>query len=182
MKRLNLGCDRDYREGWINLDCHRNLKADVIHDLNKFPWPFKDNEFDFVLACHVLEHLYDIPKVMKEIHRITKKYGIIEIYVPYFNSFNAFRDCTHVRFFTWDTLSPFCGFVSSREAKSVGYLPSLFSYKKRELCWAFSSKKLGKIICSIMNSIINLNPEFMERRFPWLITSEALHVILKVNK
>ena len=63
-KKLNLGCGNDYKEGWVNLEntdgyIDRKYKADVFHDLNKYPYPFKSNEFDLILASHLVEHLED---------------------------------------------------------------------------------------------------------------------------
>jgi len=55
MKKLNLGCGEDYKEGYINLDILDNEFVDVIHDLNKFPYPFKDDEFGEIYIHHVLE-------------------------------------------------------------------------------------------------------------------------------
>ena len=46
MKKLNFGCGKDIREGWVNLDCVALPGIDAIHDLNKFPLPFEDNSFD----------------------------------------------------------------------------------------------------------------------------------------
>ena len=40
--------------------------------------PFKDNEFDFVIASHVLEHVEDFKFFIKELERVSKK-GYIEL-------------------------------------------------------------------------------------------------------
>jgi SAM-dependent methyltransferase len=40
--------------------------------------PFKDNEFDFVVASHVMEHVEDIDFFIKELERVSKK-GYIEL-------------------------------------------------------------------------------------------------------
>jgi ubiquinone/menaquinone biosynthesis C-methylase UbiE len=40
--------------------------------------PFKDKEFDFVIASHVMEHVEDINFFIKELERVTKK-GYIEL-------------------------------------------------------------------------------------------------------
>jgi ubiquinone/menaquinone biosynthesis C-methylase UbiE len=184
LKKLNLGCDFDYKEGWTNLDFHKNLKCDVVHDMNKFPYPFKDGEFDYVLAKHVIEHLDNIPKVMNELWRITKSRGIIEIHVPYYKSFNAFRDVTHRQFFTWDSFSSFTSKNSSKEGR-VGYIPNLFEYADRKLFWGTTQKALFRPVCTLMNSIVNANPEFVERRMPFffeIINPEALMVKLRVRK
>jgi ubiquinone/menaquinone biosynthesis C-methylase UbiE len=40
--------------------------------------PFKDKEFDFVIASHVIEHVEDIDFFIKELERVSKK-GYIEL-------------------------------------------------------------------------------------------------------
>ena len=40
--------------------------------------PFKDNEFDFVVASHVMEHVEDIVFFIKELERVSKK-GYVEL-------------------------------------------------------------------------------------------------------
>jgi len=40
--------------------------------------PFKDKEFDFVVASHVMEHVHDIDFFIKELERVSKK-GYIEL-------------------------------------------------------------------------------------------------------
>jgi len=44
-KKLHLGCGKIIKEGYVNLDIQKLPGVDVIHDLNKFPYPFKDNSF-----------------------------------------------------------------------------------------------------------------------------------------
>ena len=45
-------------------------------DRNKLP--FKDNEFDFVIASHVIEHVKDVNIFIKELSRVSSK-GYIEL-------------------------------------------------------------------------------------------------------
>lgn len=100
MKVLDLGCGKNKTPGAIGMDFSPNSDADVIHDLNKFPYPFESNTFDEVICRQVLEHLDDVFKVLEEIHRVTKPGGIIRIWVPHFSSSDAFSDPTHKHFFS----------------------------------------------------------------------------------
>ena len=95
MKRLNVGCGRDIKEGWINLDMVKHEGVDVIHDLNKFPYPFKDNTFDIILASQIIEHLDNPLSFIKELWRIAKPGAEINIGTVHFSSPTVWGDITH---------------------------------------------------------------------------------------
>jgi len=98
--KLNLGCGKDLREGFVNADMFKSEGVDKVMDINSFPWPLKDNQFEYVLCSRIIEYSFDIGKVMNELHRITKDGGIIEIISPYHKSEGAFK---HASFVTKDT-------------------------------------------------------------------------------
>ncbi len=83
--KLNLGCGQFKKKGYVNLDNVVGFEPDVLHDLEDFPYPFKDNTFDLIEADHVLEHLDKPLHVLRELHRISKPGGIIHIKVPHFS-------------------------------------------------------------------------------------------------
>ena len=53
--------------------------------------PFKDNAFDFVIACHVLEHSADPEKFISEIQRVAKA-GYIEVPDALFERLTCYPD------------------------------------------------------------------------------------------
>ena len=106
-KILDFGCGNKKRNGSVGIDINSNTDADIVHDLNVFPYPFDDSTFDEVYADNVIEHLEDVIKVMEELRRVTKKGALIKIIVPYFRSKWAFIDPTHIHFFTVDSFSYF---------------------------------------------------------------------------
>jgi len=81
--KLNIGCGRETRKDCINVDYKKWKKEVKIVDLNKQPYPFKDNTFDYVYADNVLEHLQDLFKIFNELHRICKYGAIIEVTSPF---------------------------------------------------------------------------------------------------
>src|SRR2546427_271185 len=60
----------------------------------------QDNAIEEVVAIHLLEHLPDTIRVMEELHRITRDRATVTIEVPHYKHSNAYKDPTHVRFFT----------------------------------------------------------------------------------
>ena len=50
---LHLGCGFNKITGSIGVDINPDSAADVIHDLNNFPYPFKDNRFDRIIAENI---------------------------------------------------------------------------------------------------------------------------------
>ncbi len=104
MKKLNLGCGFDKREGYVNADNFIECAPDILCDLESFPWPFNTNEFDYVLMKHVLEHVGSsfsvFKQIIQELYRITSPNGVIEIHVPHFSHSTFWADPTHVRGFT----------------------------------------------------------------------------------
>lgn len=104
MRRLNLGCGFDKRDGWVNADSFDDCRPDVLMDLETFPWPFDDGHFDVILMKHVLEHVgasYEMFKrVMQELYRISAPSAVIEIQVPHFRHDTYWSDPSHVRAFT----------------------------------------------------------------------------------
>lgn len=168
MKRLNIGCAGDIRKDYINLDFVMQEGVDVVHDLNKFPWPFKKNTFDEVYASHVLEHVDDLIKVMEEIHRVCKSGARIVIRGPHFSCGVSYRDPTHKRFFSYFTFEYFCKIDDYYGRKEQG----LFKIRKRKLNFTrLTFTPLNKIF----NPLINANPSIYERFFCWMLPcSEAL--------
>lgn len=58
-KKLNLGSGTAILKpdrGWVNLDLYPDEDV-VCHDITKLPFPFKDDEFDYILMSHILEHI-----------------------------------------------------------------------------------------------------------------------------
>ena len=57
MRILDVGCGINKKAGAIGVDRNLASRADVIADLDRFPYPFRDSSFDGLQAVHVIEHL-----------------------------------------------------------------------------------------------------------------------------
>ncbi len=58
-----------------------SLVPDIISDSERFP-TLADGQFDFVVANHVLEHLSDPIRALKEWHRILRDNGLLMMALP----------------------------------------------------------------------------------------------------
>lgn len=100
---LDLGCG-DRKEHWlpdsVGMDMF-NYGQDLIHDMTNAPWPIEDNQFRFVLAQHILEHIkegFDFINIMNEVWRVSQNGAVFKIATPHFpSSPNYYRDPTHCR-------------------------------------------------------------------------------------
>lgn len=100
MKKLNFSCGDDIKVGWDNCDWQETSRKDIIYcDANKFPYPFEDSTYNYILLRQCLNFYQDPRKVLVELHRISKNNGIIEIEVPYYNNKGAYTDLDSKFFF-----------------------------------------------------------------------------------
>ncbi len=80
---LDIGCGYTANK-YANVVCDTQDLKDIYKDkvfiqLREKKLPFKDNEFDFVIASHVLEHVEDPAYFLNEIQRVSSKGGYIEV-------------------------------------------------------------------------------------------------------
>ena len=132
MLKLNLGCGRNIRKDWINLDIYNGEGVDVVHDLNNLPLPFENEKFDYVLSQDVLEHINYIA-LINDIHRILKKGGILKIRVPHFTSKINFEDPTHKNQFSIRTFEYFIKgniFNYNRDVKLFSSIKERITFEK----------------------------------------------------
>lgn len=90
--RINLGSGPIPLEGYVNCDLYPsdvvapgatepNKDIDIVFDLRE-GLPFEDDSAEEVVAFQVLEHLERPELLLKEIYRVLKPSGIIDIAVP----------------------------------------------------------------------------------------------------
>lgn len=103
---LDLGCGKNKVSGAIGIDNVQLDGIDIVHDLRSFPYPFAANSIDKIYCRHVLEHFDPDMRnnVIKEIDRILKPNGILEIRVPHAFSVAAHSDPMHKSYYCFSTI------------------------------------------------------------------------------
>lgn len=160
-KKLNLGCGNDIREEFINIDFERFSGVDMVYDLNKMPYPFKDSYFEEILMQDILEHLEDPYSIMKEIWRISKKNAIVKIRVPHFSSNNVWSDIQHKRGYSSETF------------KNKN-LKKFFTIRKQKITFGRLKHSFEKLF--------NKLPVFYERHLAYIFPAVNLEIDLIVKK
>lgn len=169
MKRLNLGCGKKVKEGYINLDLYPLPGVDVVADIEK-ELPFENDTFDEILTEHVLEHMHDLDSLLRELHRITKKGGLIKIFVPHFSNFGAYTDPTHKRFFGYFTMDYY-----TEKNEMNFYTPVRFRIRKKKLFFYITKTSRYSFENKPLTYIINLAPLVYERFFCWIIPAQEVY-------
>jgi SAM-dependent methyltransferase len=60
---------------------HCDSKIDVFYDGENLP--FEDGHFDTVVSFEVFEHIFNLPKILLEINRVTASFGYLFISLPF---------------------------------------------------------------------------------------------------
>jgi len=95
LKSLDIGCGRFKFPGSIGLDIVPLKGVDVVHDLDKFPYPFSSDAFDYIRLSHVVEHIQSVVQTMEEVHRIAKPAALVEIITPHYTDASSWQDPSH---------------------------------------------------------------------------------------
>lgn len=117
--KLDLGCGGNKQPGFVGIDMRKLPGVDIVHDLEKTPFPLPDECCLQILASHILEHISPkrfIP-LMNELWRIMKVGGQLLISSPYGVSPGFQQDPTHINIMnesTWLYYTPISPFDSNR--------------------------------------------------------------------
>lgn len=127
--KLDLGCGKNKREGFLGVDRRAFEGVDVVADLAERvsfansadranpherwkPWPWADGTVEEIHMSHTLEHFTGVERVhiFNEMHRVLVKGGKATIITPHWASNRAYGDFTHA----WPPVAEFLYFYLSK--------------------------------------------------------------------
>jgi SAM-dependent methyltransferase len=170
MDILDVGCGdaRDPR-ATCGIDVCSYPGVDIVHDLERFPWPIDAHRFDRIILRDTLEHLADVVRTMEELHRIAKPGGRIEIWTPHYSHPSSYHDPTHKHHFSLGTLDYFTG-----DRAYPRYLNCRFRMIEKR--FVFDRHELaGRLLAAI-------NARHYEKHYAHLFPPRCLHFELEVLK
>ena len=97
---LDIGCGSSKTPGAVGMDMSAETDADIVHDLDVFPYPIDDGTYDQILLQDVIEHVREPIRVFEELHRIARPGARIQLRTPHFSSVLAYGDPTHRHYFS----------------------------------------------------------------------------------
>ncbi len=177
-KLLDVGCGRgDFTKGFKDLKLeifgldweksHSEILKDIeikLANIEKGPFPFNDETFDFVFSKSVIEHLWSPEHFIKECQRVLKPGGTIIIMTPDWHSVKHvfYDDYTHHHPYTAKSISDLLKIHNFKNVKSELFyqLPVLWKYP----CLKIFSKilqLLGPVRRTYKNKFIRWSRELM---------------------
>lgn len=96
--KLDIGCGKNKKPDFYGVDAIKFEGVDLVYDIRKTPWPWKDNSVEEIHTSHFVEHLTSDErcKFANEAYRILKPDGKVTIVVPHYASGRAYGDPTHM--------------------------------------------------------------------------------------
>ena len=169
--KLNIGCGNNILHGWVNLDISALSGVDVVHDIEKIPLPFSNEQFNEVLCQDILEHVEYVP-ILRDIYRIMRKGGTLTIRVPHFTSKHNFIDPTHKKMFSINTFDFFVKGSSEQDSRSYYFDFSFSSCRQAKI--VFEHDSVVFLLNPLVERLVNYSPRmqriyestFLSRLFP----------------
>jgi SAM-dependent methyltransferase len=174
---LELGCGFSKAPGAFGVDIIPGSQADLVHDLDKFPYPLEDSSWDRIICLDVLEHVDDVVKTIEEIWRISRNGALVEISAPFMSSVHYHTDPTHKRAFTSRSFDYFC---PGRPLHRYGYSKATFEIIDCE--YDIGERGYRRGLHKFLTAWANRNKDAYERRYAFVYPMLQINFTLRTVK
>jgi len=184
--RIDIGSGPRPRPGFYGLDREAAEGVDIVADLNQPLDLLPDNCAEHVFSSHSLEHIDDLLLAVREIHRIVRPGGLVEIIAPHFSNPYYYSDPTHVRFFGLYTMSYFVDVEKQPGARKVPAFPGAPRFEMEAVTLAFYRFNLfDRLFVPLLRYLVNRTPgaqHFYELRLAWIFPAAEVRYKLRPDK
>jgi SAM-dependent methyltransferase len=135
-KLMDFGCGLKPYEAMFTVDeyvgvdykgdgpTYSHHKVDVFYDGHTLP--FEDDHFDSIFSSEVFEHVFNLPEIMKELHRVLKPGGLILVSCPFaFGEHEAPADYARYTSFAIKSLFTSHGFEVVHYEKTGSFIEAI---------------------------------------------------------
>lgn len=171
---LDIGCGaRKAEPGALGIDKSPASAADIVWDLDDYPWPLDSNRFERIHLSHIIEHFRDAMRAMAEVHRVAAPGASVFITTPHFSSHNSYADPTHVRHLAAATFEHLTG----NNFPTFAGAPFRFHIVTVELTFGgnFILDNLGR-------ALSRANLKWYERHAAWIFPARDIQAHLRAIK
>jgi SAM-dependent methyltransferase len=167
--KLNLGCGNKRKEGFVHVDRYPCEAVDIICDIAR-GLPFAHDSVQEVWLDNVIEHIPDIPALMREVVRVCRSGATITMMTPHFTSAASWRDPSHVHHLSYFSMDHF-------QKKDVAhYIGGGLKVRSKKLSF-------GGGLCGLVARILFfLSPKMYEETFCFVFRASTLRINLSVEK
>ncbi len=95
MRVLDVGCGPFKRPGAVGIDISPTSAADLVWDLNRYPYPLRESSFDLIICNHIVEHVEDVFAFLRELHRVARPGASVRLLTPHYSNRYSFADPSH---------------------------------------------------------------------------------------
>ena len=178
---IDIGCGTDkHPDARYGVDILPLPGVDFVCNLESGTLPFAESSVDVVYTRHTLEHIANLEHILREIVRIVKPGGRVNVTVPHFSNTLGYSDYTHKRFFGYYTFDYF----SSERNKYWGvprYTNDIvFKITSKRLC--FKNLSLLGPLCEWIFNSGQLLAYAYESKLAWLLPCFEIEFRLVVEK
>lgn len=167
--KLNLGCGNKRIEGFVGVDRFPCRAADLLCDMSH-RLPFRDDSVTEIYMDNVIEHVLDIPGLMREIIRVAAPGARCTIVTPHFSSLASWRDPTHVHHLSYFSLEHF------QKESSAHYVGGGIKIVRRKLSFG------GGVLGLLGRAVFALSPEAYEKKYCFVFRASTLTFEVEVDK
>lgn len=95
--RLDIGCGANKQKNFVGMDKRKLEGVDIVHDLERFPYPLPKDICLTIVGSHIVEHIkpWLMIDFMDELWRIAKVGCQLALAMPYGVSHGFVQDPTH---------------------------------------------------------------------------------------